>query len=168
MGDSEGMTMVPDGQGGLPPLKVKKEPLIAVDEILAVDTVRLGLRNGTKTDVCWFYEEVLGLPREEKGEAEMAYRVGKIRVEMRLGTSPADVGGMSAGGPEGVGTSPAVVGSVSGRILFLIHQFDTALRGLSEQRIAFEYLHYDLGLCRAASLVDPSGNQVFLIETRKL
>ena len=40
------------------------------------------------------------------------------------------------------------------------------MRALSERRIPYELLHYDLGVCRAATLLDPAGNFVMLMEGR--
>ena len=148
------MTIVPDGQSPLPPLKIKKPPLITSTDILAVGTVRLRAADVTPRHFKDFYVGLLGLTPDTSGDADFAFRLQKIRVEFTR-NPPAEL-------------HPLENSPHAGKLMLLILQFDTALRALEDLRIPYEYLHYDLGLCRAASLFDPADNNILLIESRSL
>ena len=148
------MTIEIDSQGSLPPLRPRKEPLITVTEILAVDTIHLTAGDVPTKTLCAFYVAILGFAIDPPGSADLAFKFDKFRIEL-VHASPAAL-------------EPATPLSSPGRLMLLIRQFDTAMRVLSDQKIPYDLLHYDLGLARAATLFDPAGNFVMLIEARSL
>lgn len=150
------MTIEIDGDNsGLPPLKPKKEPLIAVTEIIAVDTEHLVGGEVPVRKLLRFYVDMLGLAIDEPRAADMALRHEKLRVEFVRTHAAA----MTASGEDLERT---------GKLMLHIRQFDTALRVLDDEQIAYEQVHHEMGMCRAATLFDPAGNLVMLMELRTL
>ena len=126
----------------LAPLKIPSPPVAPVEALLAVAEVRLSGGDIPPKMLRQFYEGVLGLRfLDADGDGQRFSHQRRTIVLTRDGREP-------------------------GQVAFLAKDFSDILLRLREQGISLDLLHADAGMTRMATLRDPAGNWVQLVETR--
>ena len=130
-------------RAALPPLKKETPPVVAVAALLAIDEVRLSAGDIPPRILRQFYEGVLGLKFVEADIEALHFAYQRRRVLVARGAAA------------------GVLGLVA-------RDFSEVLMRLRSAGIGYELVHTDAGLTRQATLRDPAGNWIHLVETRPL
>jgi hypothetical protein len=140
----ENMAIEPEpSRTPLSPLKKETPPVVPVEALLAIAEVRLAAADVPPRILRQFYEHVLGLRfvAADVDALRFAYQQRSV-VLLR--------------------------GAAEGALGLLTRDFPEVLLRLRDIGMAFELLHTDSGLTRQATLRDPAGNWIHLVETRPL
>jgi catechol 2,3-dioxygenase-like lactoylglutathione lyase family enzyme len=127
----------------LPPLKKETPPLVSVASLLAIAEVHLAAADIPPRLLRNFYEGVLGL-KFVSAEADALHYVHQQRQVV------------------------VAQGANLGALGLETRDFSEVLVRLRDAGIGYDLLHTDAGLTRQATLRDPAGNWIHLVETRLL
>jgi hypothetical protein len=127
----------------LPPLKKETPPVVPVEALLAVAQVRLAAADIPPRILRQFYEHILGLKFVSADVDGLCFAHQQRSVVLWRGVAEGAMG-------------------------LLTRDFAEVLVRLRDAGVAYEVLHTDSGLTRQATLRDPAGNWIHLVETRPL
>jgi hypothetical protein len=127
----------------LPPLKKETPPAVSVAALLAIDEVRLAAGDVPPRMLRQFFEGVLGLKFVEADIDALHFAYQRRRVVVARGAE-------------------------AGALGLAARDFSEVLVRLRGAGVGYEMLHTDAGLTRQATLRDPAGNWIHLVETRPL
>jgi hypothetical protein len=127
----------------LPPLKKQAPPVVRVEALLAIAEVRLAAADVPPRILRHFFEGILGLKFIAADGDALYFAHQQRRIIVARGANEGALG-------------------------VLARDFPEVLVRLRDAGMAYDLLHTDSGLTRQATLRDPAGNWIHLVETRPL